>query len=59
MSKKRIDKSDMYIWLIKVLDNDDTFITFFNMFPFRILQYYVPINYLSSRYDDLKKKGKL
>lgn len=52
-------KFKKYSYLIDLLDDDDTYILFFNIVPFTLLAHYVPISYLISRYDELKKKGLL
>ena len=56
-SKKNI--SETYIKLIKLLDDDNTFVACFNLMPMETLLPYVPENYLLERYDYLKKTGKL
>lgn len=53
--KKNI--SDYYIFFLKLLDDDDTFIMFYNYIPFDFLEIFVPKQYLLKRYDYLKKKG--
>lgn len=55
-------KKDYYMTcclLLNLLNDDDIYIFFFNTFPFSLLRRYVPMSYLASRYDNLKKKGKL
>lgn len=57
--KNKKDISKIYIELIKLLDDDDTFVACFNLMPMKILEPYVPKKYLLERYDYLKKTGKL
>lgn len=55
--KRNFSKS--YNYLMKLLDDDETFVNIFYLIPFSFLQYYVPKDYLIRRTDYLKKKGKL
>ena len=57
MKKEKI--SEKYIELIQLLDDDNTFIAYYYLFPMKILEPYVPKCYLLERYDYLKKTGKL
>lgn len=56
---RKQDYYELYSRLINLLDDDDTYILFFNIVPFSILRLYVPMSYLAARHDDLKKKGLL
>lgn len=51
--------SKKYTDLIKILDDDETYIYFFNLMPFQLLSYFVPKYYLVERYEYLVKMGKL
>ena len=55
--KKKYSKK--YSDLMKLLDDDETFVSMFYLFPFSLLQFYVPKDYLVKRTEYLKKKGKL
>lgn len=57
MNKKDISK--LYIELIKMLDDDETFISCYYLMPIEVLAPFVPNCYLIQRYDYLKKTGKL
>lgn len=51
--------SNKYSYLMKLLDDDETFVNMFYLIPFSLLQIYVPKDYLVKRTDYLIKKGKL
>ena len=51
--------SNKYSYLMKLLDDDETFVNMFYLVPFSFLEIYVPKDYLIKRTDYLKKKGKL
>ena len=51
--------SKKYSYLMKLLDDDETFVNMFYLVPFSFLQFYVPKDYLVKRTDYLIKKGKL
>lgn len=53
------ENSELYIKLIKILDDDDTFINFYYLVPFSFLENFVPKYYLFERYEYLVKIGKL
>lgn len=55
--KKKI--SEKYSYLMKLLDDDETFVSMFYLVPFSLLEFYVPKDYLVKRTNYLKKKGKL
>lgn len=52
-------KTKLYIKLIEELDDDETFINFYYLVPFTLLENFVPKLYLHQRYEYLLKIGKL